>query len=47
MLALVTFSRDAGDIGAALEYADQLSRLAPNDRDLTRLTDDLRARLKR
>jgi predicted CXXCH cytochrome family protein len=47
MLALVTFNRDAGDIGAALEYAEQLSRLTPNDRDLTRLTDDLRARLKR
>jgi predicted CXXCH cytochrome family protein len=47
LLALVTFSRDAGDIGAALEYAEQLSRLAPNDRDLTRLTDDLRARLKK
>jgi tetratricopeptide (TPR) repeat protein len=47
MLALITFSRDAGDIGAALEYAEQRSRLTPNDRDLTRLTDDLRARLKR
>jgi predicted CXXCH cytochrome family protein len=47
ILALVTFSRDAGDIGAALEYAEQLSRLTPNDRNLTRLTDDLRARLKR
>ena len=46
MLALVTFSRDAGDIGAALEYAERLSRVTPNDRDLTRLTDDLRARLK-
>ena len=38
-----TFSRDAGDIGAALDYAGQLSRLAPNDRDLARLIDDLRA----
>jgi Flp pilus assembly protein TadD len=47
LLALVTFSRDAGEIGAALEYAEQLSRLTPNDRDLTRLTDDLRERLKR
>lgn len=47
LLALVTFSRDAGDIGAALEYAEQLSRIAPNDRGLTRITDDLRARLKR
>jgi Flp pilus assembly protein TadD len=46
LLALVTFSRDAGDIGTALEYAERLSRLAPNDRDLARLTDDLRARLK-
>jgi Flp pilus assembly protein TadD len=46
-LALVTFSRDAGDIGAALEYAEQLSRLSPNDRDLTRLTSELRARLGR
>jgi Flp pilus assembly protein TadD len=46
MLALVTFSRDAGDISAALEYAEQLSRIAPNDRDVTRLTNDLRARLK-
>jgi len=47
LLALVTFSRDAGDIGVALEYAEQLSRLAPNDRDLARLADDLRARVKR
>ena len=47
LLALVTFNRDAGDIGAALEYAEQLSRITPNDRDLTSLTDDLRGRLKR
>ena len=47
LLALVTFSRDAGDIGAALEYAGQLSQMTPNDPDLARLTEDLRARLKR
>jgi predicted CXXCH cytochrome family protein len=47
LLALVTFSRDAGDVGAALEYAEQLSRMTPNDRDITRLNDDLRARGKR
>ena len=47
LLALVTFNRDSGDIGAALEYAEQLSRITPNDPDLTRLTDDLRTRLKR
>ncbi|OAF02961.1 hypothetical protein AYJ54_25525 [Bradyrhizobium centrolobii] len=46
LLALVTFSRDSGNIGAALEYAERLSRLVPNDHELTRLTDDLRARLK-
>jgi hypothetical protein len=44
--ALVSFSRDSGNIAAALEYAERLSRLLPNDRELTRLTDDLRARLK-
>ena len=47
LFALVTFSRDAGDIGSALGYAEQLSRISPNDRDLARITDDLRARLKR
>jgi len=47
LLALVTFSRDAGDIGAALEYADRLSRITPNDNNLSRLADDLRARLKK
>jgi predicted CXXCH cytochrome family protein len=46
LLALVTFNRDAGDIDAALEYAGQLSRIAPDDPDLTHLTDDLRTRLK-
>nr|WP_247838366.1 tetratricopeptide repeat protein [Bradyrhizobium sp. 200] len=44
---LVTFSRDSGNIGAALEYAEQLARLAPNDRQLNRLIDDIRARLKK
>jgi predicted CXXCH cytochrome family protein len=46
LMALVTFNRDAGNIGAALDYAEQLSRMTPNNRDLTRLTDDLRVRLK-
>jgi Flp pilus assembly protein TadD len=46
LLALVTFSRDAGDANAALDYAEQLSRIAPNDRELARLIDDLRARVK-
>jgi len=47
LLALVTFNRDAGDIGAALEYAEQLTRLSPNDRELNSLVENLRARLKK
>ena len=44
--ALLTFSRNSQDFGAALGYAEQLSRLTPNDRELVRLIDDLRARSK-
>jgi len=47
LLALVTFNRDAGNIGVALDYAEQLSRAAPNDHEVTRLTNELRARLQR
>jgi predicted CXXCH cytochrome family protein len=47
LFALVTFNRDAGEIGTALDYAEQLSRIAPNDRDVARLRDELRARLRR
>jgi predicted CXXCH cytochrome family protein len=47
LLALVTFNRDAGETGAALDYAERLSRIAPNDRDLDRLIDELRARSPR
>ena len=47
LLALVTFNRDAGETAAALDYAEQLSRIAPNDPDIVRLTADLRARLQR
>ena len=47
LLALVTFNRDSGDIDAALDYAERLSRVAPNEPALTRLKDDLRGHLKR
>ena len=40
--ALVSFSRDARDFPAALEYAEQLGRLAPNDAGLTGLIENLR-----
>jgi tetratricopeptide (TPR) repeat protein len=46
LLALVMFNREAGNIGDALEYAEQLARLTPGDPDLIRLRDDLRARAK-
>ena len=42
LLALVSFSRDAGDIAAALEYAERLARITPGDRDLTALIENLR-----
>jgi hypothetical protein len=42
LLALVTFNRDAGETGAALDYAERLSRIALSD--IARLRDELRAR---
>jgi predicted CXXCH cytochrome family protein len=47
LLALVTFNRDAGDIVSALGYAERLSRIAPDDPNLTRLLQDLRSRAKK
>jgi hypothetical protein len=43
LLALATFSRDARNFPAALDYAERLARLAPGDREIT----DLVARLRR
>jgi tetratricopeptide (TPR) repeat protein len=42
LLALVTFSRDSGDVDAALEYTERLARIAPTDRDLAGLMEGLR-----
>jgi Flp pilus assembly protein TadD len=47
LLTLITFSRDAGDMVAALEYAEQLARIAPDDRDLANFVQDLRRQLKK
>jgi hypothetical protein len=47
LLALVTFNRDAGDIGSALAYGEQLTRIAPADPNLTRLVQELRNRAKK
>lgn len=41
LMALTSFSRDAGDINSALEYAERLARLSPNP-ELVRLIEELR-----
>jgi predicted CXXCH cytochrome family protein len=46
LLALITLNRDVGETGTALEYAEQLSRIVPNDQDIARLSADIRSRLK-
>jgi predicted CXXCH cytochrome family protein len=42
--ALATINRDAGDITAALEFAERLARLAPGDPGPASLVDELRRR---
>jgi tetratricopeptide (TPR) repeat protein len=42
LLALVSFSRDAGDTRAALEYAERLAGIAPQDTALAALIEELR-----
>ena len=41
LLALISFSRQGGDISAALAYAQQLARMAPTDPNVTRLLQEL------
>jgi len=42
LLALISFSRDAGDFATALDYAERLARVAPNDSDVAALIESLR-----
>jgi tetratricopeptide (TPR) repeat protein len=42
LLALVNFSREAGDMTGALEYAERLNRLAPTDPNSARRIEELR-----
>jgi hypothetical protein len=44
LLALISYSRAAGDFATALEYAQRLARVAPNDPSLAGLIDDLARR---
>jgi tetratricopeptide (TPR) repeat protein len=46
LMALISFSRDAGDIPAALEYAERLAGMTPGDRDLLALIENLRRQNK-
>jgi Flp pilus assembly protein TadD len=41
--ALVAFNRVAGNVAAALQYAEQLGRIAPADRKVARLIEELRS----
>jgi Flp pilus assembly protein TadD len=47
LLALVSFSREKGDLTGALESAEQLVRAAPTDRELTDLVETLRREMKK
>lgn len=46
LLALLNYHRDAGDSAGALAYAEQLARLAPDDRGIAAVVQDLRRRAK-
>jgi tetratricopeptide (TPR) repeat protein len=41
LTALINFSREAGDVKNALEYAERLARVSPNP-ELVRLIEELR-----
>ncbi len=41
LLAVITFSRDAGDLATALEYGERLVRMTPDDRDTARFVESL------
>jgi len=45
LLALIGFSRDTGDFAAALEYAERLARVAPDDRNLVTFIESLRRQM--
>ena len=42
LLALISFSRESGDISSALEYAERLQQIVPDAPGLTGLIQDLR-----
>ena len=42
LLALIGFNRDTGDINSALEFAERLEQIAPDEPGLTALIQELR-----
>jgi len=46
LVALVGFSRDAGDVAAALDYAERLARVVPDDRNVATTIENLRGQIK-
>jgi predicted CXXCH cytochrome family protein len=47
LMALVTFNRDAGNVGSALDYAEQLARIEPTNRNLADLIQELRRQVSK
>jgi len=45
--ALISFNREAGDIGAALDYAERLARTEPSNRNLSDLVQELRHQMQK
>ena len=45
-LALISFSREAGDFATALKYAEQLAAIEPTNQDLADLVQELRNQTK-
>jgi Flp pilus assembly protein TadD len=47
LLAHVSFECDAGDFATALQYAEQLARIAPGDPNLANLVESLRRQIEK
>jgi Flp pilus assembly protein TadD len=47
LVALIGFSRESGDLSSALEFAERLQRIAPDESGLAALIQDLRLQVKK
>ena len=47
LMALVAFTRDAGDPDTALDYAKRMSALTPNNREIENLIQNLQRQSKK